>query len=436
MWGHSGGIIFEAWGHRVLTEMKCRNAKGEERDRKLFDSGGLHLLVKPTGYKSWRLKYRFGGKEKQLTFGAYPLISLKVAREMRDEAKRTLLSGIDPGRKMRDIRARRSGTSVRPTVKSAALRWHALQKQGWKPRHAQHVMTLLEQEIFPELGEVPLDELTINEVREAIEAIQARGAIDQARRMQVRLAHIFDLAIVDGSMETNPAAPLKQILKPLVKRKYPAILQIDAARKALRDFEAERHWPQTKLASRLLALTGSRPGPLRSAQAGEFFDLDGAEPRWVVPAGKMKLGLAESEQAAYDFTVPLSRQTVELVKLAIEEADGRPYLFPGPARAHRPITENTLGKAYRDSPAFSGRHVPHGWRSTFSTIMNERASDLDRAGDRAVIDLMLGHKPSGVEATYNRAAYMKRRREIAQEWADLLCEGLAPIEDLTAGPRN
>ena len=139
----------------MLTEMKCRNAKGEERDRKLFDSGGLHLLVKPTGYKSWRLKYRYGGKEKQLTFGAYPLISLKVAREMRDEAKRTLLAGIDPGRKMRDIRARRSGTSVRPTVKTAALRWHTLQKQGWKPRHAQHVMTLLEQEIFPVLGDVP-----------------------------------------------------------------------------------------------------------------------------------------------------------------------------------------------------------------------------------------------------------------------------------------
>jgi integrase len=149
----------------------------------------------------------------------------------------------------------------------------------------------------------------------------------------------------------------------------------------------------------------------------------------------MKGKAAQRANPSYEFIVPLPRQAVDIVRAALSLSNGAPLLFPSNRHAHRPMSDNALSVMYRRLPEFAGRHVPHGWRSTFSTIMNERAQQLDRPGDRAVIDLMLAHAPSGTEAVYNRAAYMKRRRELAQEWADLLLEGLPPASTLLDGPR-
>lgn len=421
----------------MLTERECRAAEKAEKDRKLFDGGGLHLLVKPSGFKSWRLKYRFGGKEKQLTFGPYPTITLREAREMREEAKRELLAGRDPGKKGRELRDRRAGrVDEERTFKAAALRWHKLQAPGWKKRHAERVLTRLEADAFPQLGDRLLAELRPSDIRPVIDAMQERGSIDQANRMLTRISRIFELAIVREEVELNPAASLSAILQPVVNKKYRALLNIEQAREALRAFEAEAHQPTTKLASRLLALTASRPGPLRLAEPGEFVDLDGDNPRWIIPAAKMKLERAESEQDAFDFTIPLSRQAVETVRAAMAFAAGLKWLFPSVQSGTKAISDNALNVAHRRSTAFSERHVPHGWRSSFSTIMNERAAELDRPGDRAIIDLMLAHKPKGVEAHYNRAAYMSRRRLLAQEWADLLSVGLQAPAGLLEGPRR
>jgi len=421
----------------MLTVTEIKAAEPKAKAYKLHDTGGLFLLVLPSGTKSWRQKYRFGGKEKQLTHGRFPSLSLKDAREARDEARRQLEQGVDPARKSQVARAKRAGTYTGPTtVKQAALRWHSLQSHGWKPRHAEDVKNALEREVFPVIGDRPIAEVATADIRPIIDAMQDRGAVDQAHRMLMRLSRIWQLAIVDEIATMDPAAPLTAILMPVPKRKYRALITLPECRSALQAFEQERHWPETKLASRLLALTAARPGPVRFAQASEFFDLDGEDPRWIIPAEKMKLERAEAEQENFAFQIPLARQTVELVKVAIANCDGRPYLFSSIQFAHKPVSENALSTAYRRSPLFGGRHVPHGWRSSFSTIMNERAADLDRPGDRAVIDLMLGHKPEGVEAHYNRAAYMARRRLIAQEWADLLTPGLMPPEQLLEGPRN
>ena len=421
----------------MLTVTECKSAKPGPRPVKLFDGGGLHLLVLSSGTKSWRLKYRFDGKEKQLTFGLFPEVSLADARDMRDAARKQLRNGIDPATKAQEARDRRAGRAPSIyTFEQAAKRWHKLQSHGWKARHADQVWAGLEADVLPFIGDRPLATLQPADIRPIIEAMQDRGAVDQAHRALMRISRIFQLAIVDEQATSDPAAPLSAILKPVPKRKFKAIVSLAEARKALRGFEEERHWPAVKLASRLLALTASRPGPIRFAKPGEFHDLNGKEPHWVIPAEKLKLERQESEQDLYDFTIPLSRQAVEVVKVAIAESGERPYLFPSAQSGLKPISENTLSKAYRDSQHFAGRHVPHGWRSSFSTIMNERAADLDRPGDRAVIDLMLAHKPQGVEAHYNRAAYMPRRRLLAQEWSDLLCEKLVPASDLTKGPRN
>lgn len=425
----------------MLTDRECKAASPADRPYKLFDGGGLHLLVLPSGFKSWRLKYRFGGKEKQLTFGPLALVSLKQARQLRDDAKRELLVGRDPGRANQETRARRTGrTDQDRTFKAAALRWHALQAHGWKKHHADVVKRQLETEVFPAIGELPLADIRPSDIRPIVAAMQERGAVDQAHRTLQRISRTFQLAIVNEEVEADPAAALTAILRPVAKRKYPALLSVDAARKALLAFEAEPHQPTTKLASRLLALTAARPGQLRLAEPDEFLDLDGKEPRWVIPAAKLKLERAESEQSAFDFTIPLSRQAVATVKAALAFAAGRTYLFPSTEYAQRPISDNALNVAYRRCPAFCDRHVPHGWRSTFATVMNERAAELDRPGDRAIIDLMLAHKPSGVESRYNRAAYMPRRRKLAQEWADLLCArgagALSTPRSLLDGPRK
>ena len=421
----------------MLTALECRTAQPKDKPYKLHDQGGLFLLVLPSGTKTWRQKFRFAGREKQLTHGRFPMVSLKEARILRDQAKRQLFDGIDPARVKAEA-AIVAGVAAAPayTFTAAFERWHTLQAASWKPKHARYVRNTFMVDVLPALGETPLTGVRPRDVRPVIEAIQQRGAVDRAHRVLSYVSNIFQVAIADDLAEIDPAASLRKILKPVARRLYRAIVDLEQARAALLTVEAEPHWPATKLASRLLALTASRPGPLRLAQAAEFHDLDGPEPRWIIPAAKMKLDLEESLQGAFDFAVPLSRQAVATVRAALTFSAGRPYLFPSVRIGTRPMSDGALAMAYRRCSAFSGRHVPHGWRSTFSTIMNERAQTPDRQNDRAIIDLMLAHKPTGTEAHYNRATFMPRRRELAQEWADLLTEGLPLPETLLDGPRN
>lgn len=229
---------------------------------------------------------------------------------------------------------------------------------------------------------------------------------------------------------------MKGALSPVPKGRQPSLGTVAQARALLLACEAAPGFALTKLASRLLALTAVRPGVIRFATWGEFEDLESKAPLWRIPAERMKLQQDRKQGDQFEFLVPLSRQAVEVISAADRVSGGGPLLFPGTRHAHRPMSENAIGYAYNRLPGYSGRHVPHGWRSTFSTIMNERALAMDRPGDRAVIDLMLAHLPSGVEGAYNRAAYLPRRRELAQEWADLLMEGMPTADTLLDGPKR
>jgi integrase len=231
---------------------------------------------------------------------------------------------------------------------------------------------------------------------------------------------VFVYAIAHELAEIDPAASIRAALQPVIRRRQPALVKLDEAQAFLRAYEADPGYPPTKLASRLLALTAVRPGVIHMAEPHEFEGLDGPNPIWRIPAHKLKLERALAEVEAMEFIVPLSRQAVQTVQAALHFCLLRKYLFPSARHSYRPLTDNALNTAYRRVKGFEGRHVPHGWRSSFSTIMNERAVDTGRAEDRAIIDLMLAHVQDGVEPLYNRAAYMDRRREIAQDWADLL----------------
>ncbi len=286
------------------------------------------------------------------------------------------------------------------------------------------------------MGDLPIKSITPPMVLELLKAIEYRGAVETAHRIRQRMSAIFVFGIASGLTDNDPAAIVQRALKPIKKGRRPAVRRIDVARQLLAEAEAARAHPITKLGSRLLALTAVRPGMIRFAEPAEFEGLDTDEPIWRIPAAKMKGVLEQKEDDAFEFMVPLSRQAVDVVRVALAFIRGGPYLFPNTHDAHRPMSENSISYLYARQPGVRGRLVPHGWRSTFSTIMNERAIAQDRPGDRAIIDLMLAHKPEGVEALYNRAAYMGRRRQLAQDWADLLTVGLVPAEQLLIGPRK
>ena len=291
---------------------------------------------------------------------------------------------------------------------------------------------------------MPINQIDAPLVLAALRKIEGRGSLETAKRVRQRMSAVFIHAISEGICPGDPAALVARAMMPARKRsKQPAIADVEALRDLLRVVEASGASPVTKIGSRLLALTAVRPAVLRGASWEEFEGIDwGAgkaespTPIWRIPSRRMKLVLDRKDDASFEHVVPLSRQAVEAL-LSIRPLTGRYSLvFPSERHSHRPMSENAIGYLYNRC-GYHGRHVPHGWRAAFSTIMNERAERAGRAGDRAIIDLMLAHVPTNrVEGAYNRAAYMERRREIAQEWADLLLDGLCPAGELPSARRG
>lgn len=417
----------------MLTDMQCRKAKPRDKAYKLADERGLYLYVTTSGYRSWRFKYRVSvaGKlvEKRLIFGPYPDVPLEGARARRDEARRMLRDGQDPAIE-RERQAKVAATSSANTFEIVALEWHRLKSPTLAKRYGQQIMDRLKADVFPRIGNRPIAEIAAGDVLEVIRAIEARGSLEMAHKVRTHVSDVFVHAIACGLAKDDPAHVIRKALQPTQDKLYPARIKLNGAREVLQLVEAHpRTYWATRFASRLLALTAARPGVVRLAEKAEFEDLDGSAPIWRVPAEKMKLSRERKVDSAYEFVMPLSRQAAELAQIAIATSNSNTLLFPSIRHLHRPISDSTLSKLYRDA-GLTGQHVPHGWRASFSTIMNELAATEDRERDRAIIDMMLAHVQEGVEAAYNRAAYMPRRREIAQRWADLLLEGMPPPPEL------
>ncbi|MFN3517933.1 integrase arm-type DNA-binding domain-containing protein [uncultured Sphingomonas sp.] len=414
-----------------MTDVACRKAKAVEKPVKMADSHGLFLYVTPAGLKSWRMKYRYGGKEKLLTFGKYPQIPLTEARRLRDEAQSTLRDGRDPSIEKKQRKAERA-TRTSNTFEEWAGRWHASAKKHWTPRYAGQVLGRLERDAYPAIGQVPIADVTVPMVLDLLQRVEARGAIEGAHRLRQHMSDIFLSAIAAGVAQMDPATGVKRALQRFTHNRRPAARSIVEGRQVLQTIEQqEAHW-STLLASRLLALTAARPGVVRLAEEKEFEDLDGASPIWRIPAAKMKLTSERKRDVTFEFVVPLSPAAVAVVRTAIR-ISGNGVLFPGMRTPKTPISDSTISKLYR-AAGFTGIHVPHGWRSTFSTIMNEIAAIENRVGDRDIIDLMLAHLPGDVESVYNRYAYLPRRRELALEWSAMLMEGAVPADELVREP--
>lgn len=417
----------------MLSDAKIRAAKPRDKAFKLTDGHRLYLEVMPGGSKLWRWSYYYCGKQKTMSLGNYPRVSLLDARLKRDEARGQLETGQDPVMAKR-LLVEANQEAGRQTFERIARAWHDNAKGRWGSVHADDVLRSLERDVFDRIGSVPISQLTPPVILEVLKAIEKRGAVETAKRVRQRISAVFVHAIAIGLVDKDPAEKLGAVLKPLFKGRQPAITDLPALRQMINDAEVDFARPITRLALRLLALTAVRPNEIRGAQWYEFENLNGKAPLWRIPAIRMKGGHERKAEVGGDHLVPLAPQSVEVLRALWPLSGGGDLAFPCSRHGHKPMSENALGYLLNRA-GYHGHHVPHGFRAAFSTIMNEWAEREGKDHDRKVIDLMLAHvPPEKVEGAYNRAAYLDRRRELAVVWADMLCETLVPPAVLLARP--
>ncbi|MCW2411992.1 MULTISPECIES: tyrosine-type recombinase/integrase [unclassified Sphingobium] len=385
----------------MLTNAAVKAARIQPRAYKMFDELGLFLFVAPSGLKSWRLKYRVGGKEQLLSLGRWPDMSLIEARDGADRARSLIAAGLDP----RD----RDAAAHADQFETVARAWFEDRRSRWSAEHARDVILSLERDVFRSLAKNPIGGIEAVQLLELVQSIEARGAIETARRIRQRLDAIFSYAIVRELCTTNPAAALRaELAPPPSVQRHPALVDIDQLKALLGAVDALDAAPRVKLASRFLALTAVRIGALRLARWGEIEDLDGPAPLWRIPAAHMKLTRVRKADASNDHLVPLSLPAAELLRGAAARGyDTHSLIFP--------IGAGAIGELYNRA-GYAGRHVPHGWRASFSTILNEECPT-----EKDVIDQALAHVSTNkVEAAYNRAEHLARRRDLFCRWAELL----------------
>lgn len=391
----------------MLTTSVVKATRAGDRPKKLWDEGGLHLLILPSGRRSWRLRLRRGAVETVITLGSWPDMSIDQARDMRDAARNQIRAGGDPRAVVRMAEVR--------TFEHGARAWHGLMKPEWSPVHAADVLASLERDVFAAIGDLPLGAITRPAVLELLRQVERRGRRETARRLRQRVSAVFEYAMSEGWCDDNPASVVRRaMLKPAAQRKQPALVDIDALLELIAAVEQLANARIAKLASRFLALTAVRLAAVRGARWDEIEDLDGNAPIWRVPAVRMKLAAGKKLLKEHDHVVPLAPPAVTVLRQAAPLATGD-LIFPG--RSDGPLGEGAIGALYARA-GFAGRHVPHGWRASFSTILNEKLGDeWSTAIDRA-----LAHAPKDkVEAAYNRADQLGRRRQLFEIWADLLC---------------
>lgn len=385
----------------MLTDREIRTAQASDRPRKLFDGQGLYLLISPAGSKLWRLKYRYGGREKLLALGSYPTTSLKKARQKRDSAKEQLEDGLDPALVRQAEKIARGNT-----FRGVAVAW--VEEQRRKARIAPQTLAAHEARlvryVYPKLGRRPIAEITAPELLAVLRDIEAKGRGDTTHRVRRLCGQILRYGIALQLVDRNVAEDVKGILEAPHGAHYPAITdpkQVGALLRALDGYEGQA---ATVAALRLLPLVFVRPGELRGAEWPEF-DLDAAV--WRIPAVRMKM--------KSDHLVPLSRQAVGILR-EIEALTGAGRLvFPANRPGDRPLSENTLNGALRRLGYSKETMVSHGFRSMASTLLNEQGWPPD------VIELQLAHQERNkVRAAYNRAQRIEERTRMMQAWADYL----------------
>ena len=395
----SGGI-----GGR-LTDKACKDFVAQEaRGKKLPDGGGLHLFITPAGGATWRIKYRIDGKEKIYSIGAYPAVSLAAARVELGEVKVLLRENKDPVTQRRINRAETSASSD-DTFAAVAGVWLAMKQKEWSAGHYTKSSRAFERDIYPALGKLPIASISPAIVAKAIEDIHKRDVLETATRILQHLNGVFRYAQAKGLCRDNPALPAREIL-PRKKDagRMPALLDWPSLGDVLRRADMSRISPSVRMAHRLIAFTGMRIGNIVEAEWKEFH-LDDDQPTWIIPRAKMKV-----TSRPIDHRVPLGEEIVAELREWKNRVGGKGYVFPSPT-GNKHIGRESIEKVYRVTLGLNGKHSPHGWRSSFSTLARDNGTARD------VVELALDHAHDNeVARAYDRGERFGERVKLFQWW--------------------
>lgn len=386
----------------ALSDLSIRNAKPSDKPYKLPDEKGLFLLIHPNGSKYWRQKYRFNGKEKLLAFGVYPDISLKDARARRDDARKLLANGIDPGEAKKAQKAAGMERAAN-SFEVVAREWFSKNRDTWAPSHADKIITRLERDVFPWLGSKATTDISAPDVLAVLHRIEKRGTLDTAHRAKGNISQVMRYAIATGRAERDPCPDLRGALPPARETNFPSITDPVKVAELLRAMDAFSGTLVVKAALLLAPLLFVRPGELRQAEWKDF-DLEKAEWRYYVTKTKS------------DHSVPLATQAITILKdLHPLTGHGR-YVFPGrdPQKA---MSEAAVNAALRRMGYDTKTEITgHGFRAMARTIL---AEELHQKPE--VIEHQLAHKvPDALGTAYNRTKFLKERKVMMQLWADYL----------------
>lgn len=401
---------------RKLNDLLIKNAtcKPDGRPLNLSDGGGLYLHIKKH-CKSWRYNYRFQGKQKTLTIGQYPDIGLSFAREEHEAARQLIAQGFDPTKYKKELKHTRAGHTS-GTFEAVAREWHTRQKVGWSNSHTDRVLSYLERDVFPWIGEEPIGDIKRRDVISIMRRVEDRGAGDAARRVRGFISQVYVYAVTMEITENNPAASIDNstILQPRVKKHFSTMKDPANIGRLLNDIDHYHGSFFVRMALRLSPLVMLRPGELRGAEWSEI-DLDKAV--WTIPVSRMKapVHVKKANQSAH--VVPLSKQAIEIFKEVYPVSGRFKYVFPNHRGASRPMSENGIRAALRTMGYSNQEITPHGFRSMASSQLNEMHFHPD------AIERQLAHKDKNqIRAAYNHADYIDERRFMLQRWADKLDE--------------
>lgn len=385
-----------------LTDIQVRNAKPSDKLYRLKDERGLFLEVPAKGSKRWRLRFSFQGKPGLLSLGTYPEISLRDARDKREEARRMLANGLNPSEVRKSQKNENQADAL--TFEVMFREWYTKFQTQCSKKHAEDTRDRMEKNILPSLGERPIREITSPEIRDVIERIEKRGAPEQARRLLQKTSAVFQFCEATGRLQGNPAYSLRKMIPPPKRKHHAAIIVPKGVAALMRKIENYDGQVITRYALKFAAYTFVRPGELRHAEWVEF-EIENR--LWRIPAHKMKM----REQ----HLVPLSRQVLDVLKeLYTLTGDGR-YVFPGLRGSSRPMSENTINAALRTMGYDKTEMTGHGFRTTASTLLNEMGWTPD------AIERQLAHaERDDVRGAYNAAQYLPERVKMMQAWSDYL----------------
>lgn len=397
-----GGIEQLGWGYFMkLTAKKIESAKTGPKPKRLADGRGLYLYLSPTGGRLWRAKYRYHGKEKLMSFGRFPDVSLAAARERHADALKLLADGADP---MEQKKQQKAAATAKTSFQTVAEQWHEHWSAGKSSRHVDSVLRRLKSDVFPAIGDQAIAEIEAPTLVRLVKAIEARGAYDIAKRALETIGQIFRYAIAHGYASRNPAADIKSrdILKSFPKQNF-ARIDTKELPSLLRSIEIYQGTPETRLAMKLMAHTFVRTSELIGAR---WEEIDFEEKRWNIPAERMKMKAPH--------IVSLSSQAIEILEMLQTLTGQGALLFPGERDARKSMSNNTILRAL-DRMGYKHSMTGHGFRGVASTILHEQGFDHQH------IELQLAHAPrNAVSAAYNHALYLEPRAKMMQWWSNYL----------------